>query len=702
MEEFKTPMMQQYASIKQQHPDCILFFRLGDFYEMFLKDAEIGSEVMGLTLTARNKGQDGKIPMCGLPYHALDSYLPKMIEAGYKVAICEQTSNPEESKGIVDRAVVKIITKGTLIEESMIDRKSNNYILSFKTSLEKNTDLSISYADISTGEFYVKSIPLGDYPENIIKESIAKINPQEIVLDEKDYNDHKFINILQGLDAINISRHNPIEFKSKSKIELIIKSILKFFNLVTIESLSIDKDNYDLLQTIMVLISYITYTQKQDVSIFKTIKDLTNISFMKLEASTIRNLEIFDSNQLNGTNLSNLFLTSQNVKGIKRIKNLSLYSTIDKTLTAMGGRLLKNRLMYPSINKEEIDKRLNSVEILIKQNKTKFELEEYIKQISDIQRLMSKIDLVNCNARDLLGLIVAIKNSIEVVNIMTQIPQLSYIFDRYTNVNIKDTLEELINLTTYLNKTLKEDPPVTIHNGRMINNGVNQELDDLKDSIRESQEWIAELEGKERLRTGISKLKVGYTSVFGYYIEISKININKVPPEYIRKQTLVTSERYITDELKYKEEIVLNAQDKINELEYKIFINIVNDIKNHSHRIQWLSNIIAEIDVINSFATKAVESNYTKPSILNISDYKLEIKEGRHPIVESVLNTGEFTPNDTLFSDCSCFHIITGPNMAGKSTYIRQIALIQLMAQIGSYVPAYTAEISIVVPYTRE
>jgi len=402
-----------------------------------------------------------------------------------------------------------------------------------------------------------------------------------------------------------------------------------------------------------------------------------------MDINTINNLELFESNKI----------------GTRKTKSLSLFNVIDKTKTPMGARLLKQLLLFPSIKKSEIDNRLNSVEELIQNNKVRTNITEYLKQVSDIQRLSSKIALENANARDILDLKSSLVASLNILNLIKNNEKINWIIDSNST---KKLIETISYLCTQIRDTLKPEPPILTKTGKMIKDGVNQELDDLKASIFDSQQWIAKLENIERVKTGIKKLKVGFNSIFGYYIEISKIHIDKIPPEYIRKQTLVNSERYITEELKFKEEIVLNAQDKINELEYKIFISLVSKINEYSKFIQKVSDIIAKIDYLQSFATKAIESNYIKPHIQKIQNFNIEIIEGRHPVVEETLETGKFTPNETHLTKDSMCHLITGPNMAGKSTYIRQVAIIQLLAQIGSYIPAYSGKISIVdAIYTR-
>lgn len=672
MMKFETPMMQQYEKIKADYPDCLLFFRLGDFYELFLEDAEIGSKVLDITLTARSKGKDGKIPMCGVPFHSIDAYLSKIIKAGYKAAICEQTSKPTKGTEIVEREVVRIITPGTVVDENMLERKSNNFVLTLNHS---NNEIAFAYSDISTGDFTLNKTSYKGQTDllNTILNEVKKINPNEIVLQTDLYENFQLIRELRNIDQANIYPLKVENLKDEVKIEW----LKNFFKIKTLLVFGVEETDSLSIGTIYNLLNYLNYTQKNNLYHIKNIKNDTDINCMRIDSEAFKNLEIFES-----------LRTSYTSK-----KTNSLFDVIDKTSTPMGGRLLKTWLLYPSISKSAIEKRYECIEGFLKNHKLRSECSNVLNRILDIERLLSKLGTGTANGRDLYSLSISIRNSTELIKLLKQSVTLTENLLPHYSEEILDSAETIFNK---IDSVLKNDPPFSIREGGLIKNGINEDLDAIKQSISDSQTWISELEAQERENTGINTLKVGFNSVFGYYIEVSKANANSVPANYVRKQTLVNAERYITQELKSHEEVVLNAKEKIDQLEYEIFIELVNKVLEDVEKIQEIAKIVAQIDCIVGFAEIASSNNYIKPNLSEMGEFNLALDEARHPVVEKVLPPGDFTPNSTHLSSKHFIQIITGPNMAGKSTYIRQVAIMQLMAQIGSFVPAQKANISIV------
>ena len=670
MKHFETPMMKQYAFIKKQYADCILFFRLGDFYEMFLEDAEIGSKVLDITLTARNKGKDGAIPMCGVPFHASDAYISKLVKNGYKVAICEQIGTPQESEDLVERDVIRVVTPGTIIDENMLENKSNNYVLTISIDKKKN-QLSMAYADISTGDFIIKETSLisNSVDENTYLASrISDINPSEILLNKDLYHNSDLLKKIRNSIKTNISK----SIESVSNHSENISYIKNFFKIKSLEVFNINENDASLVEATKQLLEYLMYTQKDKLFHIKKIRNESKSESMQIDFGTINNLEIFYSNRRRESS-GNSF---------------SLIDTIDKTYTAMGGRLLKTWITNPLTKLEKIKNRLDIVENIFNNHKVREKIQDNLKHIADIERLISKIGTNTANARDLIGL----SNSLILTTKLIDVINEHKVFKEklvYDENSIKKTIDLIAT-------TIKSEPPVSIHIGGMIKENVDQTLDDIKESIRESKEWISQLESIEKKETGISTLKVGFTSVFGYYIEVSKANSAHVPSYYIRKQTLVNSERYITDDLKYREDIVLNAEEKINKIELEIFQKLLIELLEFTPSLQDVARIVGQIDCLQSFSTSAIENNYVKPNIFDALHFDTELIEARHPVIEKSIGMSEFTPNSTTFTKKEFVHLITGPNMSGKSTYIRQIALIQIMAQAGSFVPATKANISIV------
>lgn len=652
-----TPMMQQYLDIKKQYKDCILFFRLGDFYEMFFSDAEIASKELEITLTGRDCGLDEKAPMCGVPFHAADSYISKLINKGYKVAICEQIEDPALAKGIVKRDVVRIITPGTVVDSSMLDDRKNNYLM----AIYKNSCyFGVSVVDVSTGEFLSTQITWGNTVGKLIDE-IAKFSPSEIIVNSEFFNDKTLINNIQKKFSAYISEFNDEYFDLK----FAYKKLAGRFK----ECRLLDEESNLSLNSSGALLEYLEQTQKVNLNHIQKLDTYNIEQFMVLDISTRRNLELTET------------LREKSKKG-------TLLWVLDRTMTSMGGRMIRKWIEQPLINIADINERLYAVSELKEKFMVRMEIRELLKRVYDIERLMGKIILGNVNCRDL----IALKNSI------MQIPHIKKILKEcQSDLNRKtfeglDTLEDIAQI---IEKSIIDDPPVSLKEGGIIKSNYNEEVDRLRKASRNGKDWIAELESSEREKTGIKNLKVGFNKVFGYYIEITKSNYSLVPENYIRKQTLANCERYITQELKEIEDSILGAEEKLIELEYAIFLEIKNKIAAEANRIKSTAECISKIDVISTLAEVADRESYTMPEMT--VDDEIKILDGRHPVVEKVLGKSEFVPNDT-FLDMSGNRIliITGPNMAGKSTYLRQTALIVLMAQIGSFVPAAKARIGIV------
>lgn len=648
-----TPMMKQYFEVKDKYPDCILFFRLGDFYEMFFEDAIVASKTLEIALTGKSCGLDEKAPMCGVPFHSANSYISKLVEAGYKVAIGEQLEDPSSVKGIVKRDVIQVVTPGTVIEGSLLENKKNNYLLSL---YKDNDNIGLTYVDISTGEVNATYLT-----SDKIVEEIAKIHPSEIII-----NDLSFIPSLQ-----NIITLNNIYINENFKESYLDTNILrKYFTDNYLNSLKFDDKNLINLSLSM-LLNYIYSTQKQVTSNINNINIYNSNEYMVLDMFTRNNLEL-----------------TQTIRGSK--KKGSLLHVLDKTSTAMGGRLMRKYVEEPLINKSKIDERLSVIQELKDDFMLREDLIDILKNIYDIERICGKVAFEKVTPKEMIHL----KNSIE------KLPSLKNIINS-SNANILkkyiknlDNLEDIFSL---IEKAILEEPSLTIKDGNIIKSDFNNELKELRDISQNGAFLIKEIENREREKIGVKSLKIGFNKVFGYYIEISKAWLDNIDLDssYIRKQTLSNSERFITPELKEIEDKILNAQDKIKLLEYDIFVNIRNEIYSNINRIQSTCKIIANIDVFVSFATVAYINNYVKPNINE--NNKLDIKNGRHPVVECIVGEENFVANDTyLNTDENIINIITGPNMAGKSTYMRQTAIIALMAHIGSFVPAEYADIPII------
>lgn len=660
MAEF-SPMMQQYLETKSKYNDCILFYRLGDFYEMFFDDAITASRELEITLTGRDCGQEERAPMAGVPFHAAEIYISRLIAKGYKVAICEQLEDPKTTKGMVKRDVIRVVTPGTVIETNMLDEKKNNYIMSiYKNGLF----FGLAVCDVSTGDFYATEIKETNNFSRLLDE-IARYTPAEIVVNNLMFSSAQEIERIKERFQSYISKTDDENFiDDTSKVTTNYKIIDN--NDEEIKNLD---NNLLALNAISELVFYLNDTQKTKMEHVNKIKIYNTTKYMSLDINARRNLEITEK------------MRDKSKKG-------TLLWVLDKTCTSMGGRNLRRWLNNPLVDIKEINSRLDAVSELKENMMLKGEIIESLKKVYDIERLIGKISYGNANARDMISL----KNSIK------QIPDIKRLLENAESNLLKElykNLDELTDIYELINQAIIEEPPITIKEGGLIKLGYNEEVDKLKSATTDGKKWLIELELKEKEATGIKNLKVGFNKVFGYFIEVTKSYLSQVPDRFIRKQTLTNCERYITEELKEIENNILGAEDKLINLEYNIFQDIRNELEKQIERIQSTANIISQLDVLTSFATVAEDMDYSKPIV--DEEGIIEIKDGRHPVIEKMLPSGSFVQNDTyLNKDEERLSIITGPNMAGKSTYMRQVALITLMAQVGSFVPASYAKIGVV------
>ncbi len=655
-----TPMIEQYLAVKEQYKDCILFYRLGDFYEMFFDDAVIASKVLELVLTKKACGNDQKAPMCGVPYHAVENYIAKMVDHGYKVAIAEQMTDPALSKGIVEREVIRVITPGTLVQESMLSEKDNNYLVSVYMD---NEGVGLAYTDISTGEFCALQFDTGDN-DTVLLEELTRIQPREIICNLAS-DEAKALWQYASEQDIFISKGGERYFGHSA----CAKAIQDHYKTSYEKSAGLASEDVPLLfYSVGALLSYLKDTQKQDLEHLSdlAIKDIRGC--MLLDRATIRNLEITES------------LYDKRSQG-------SLFAILDCCGTAMGSRKLKSWLREPLIDMKAINKRLDAVEELVDNILIRNNLKLALRAVYDLERILARISLGTANARDL----VALKVSLSVI---PDIKDCLASLDSDLLNELNSEIDPMSEICDEIDRAIVEEPPYIVREGGLIKKGYSEELDGIYESAKDGRKWIAGLENSERERTGIKQIKVGYNKVFGYYIEISKGYKGDIPDNYIRKQTLVNGERYITPELKEVESVVLNAQSKINDLEYRLFNELRDKVKAISGIIQRTSSAIASADALCSFAEKSSKLGYVKP-VVNSED-EIIIKKGRHPVIENTIENGQFISNDIYLnrSDKSLL-LITGPNMSGKSTYMRQLALIVLMAQAGCFVPADSAVIGL-------
>lgn len=645
-----TPMMVEYMKTKEEYNDCILFYRLGDFYEMFFDDAITVSRELELVLTGKNCGLEERAPMCGIPHHAAAAYIPRLISKGYKVAICEQLEDPKQSKGIVKRGVVKIVTPGTFVDSNSNSENDNTYLM---VICENDNNFGLAMSDISTGEFKTTSF---NHSKISLLDEISKVSPKEIIVD---------INIDEEL-LIQINNILPILITKKNFNEFLVskEELIEQFSDLEVSGLSVERD-----LSSRVLLKYINETQKMSLTNINLLEQYEIINYMTIDGNSRRNLELTESIR-------------------EKTKKGSLLWVLDKSATSMGGRTLRKWIDEPLIVKEEIEKRLSGVEEAFNSVSFNEDLRGALKEIYDIERIVGKISNKNVNAKDLLSL----KSSLD------KLPSIKELLKDRNSTLLKEyykNLDELVDVKELLEKSIKEDPGLSIKEGNIIKDGYNTSVDELRESKFHGKEWIAALENREREFTGIKSLKVGYNKVFGYYIEISKSNYNSIPEgRYIRKQTLANAERFITDELKVMEDKILGSEEKLINLEYSLFVEVRDKIEKEISRLKKSARIISDLDGISTLALIALENDYVKPKINK--DGLIEIKDGRHPVVEKVIGKGDFVSNNTELNESDKeLLLITGPNMAGKSTYMRQVALITLMAQMGSFVPASSANISI-------
>ena len=651
-----TPMMKQYMETKSQYQDCILFYRLGDFYEMFFEDALTASRELEITLTGKNCGQEERAPMCGVPYHAAENYLNRLVSKGYKVAICEQVEDPKTAKGIVKRDVVRIVTPGTNLDTQALDETRNNYIMCIVYIADR---YGVSVADISTGDYFVTEIP----DSARLMDEIYRFSPSEIICNEAFY--------MSGMDLDGMKERLGITIYSLDSWyfddEVCRQKLLEHFKVSSFAGLGLADYDCGVISA-GALLQYLLETQKNSMSNLTHITPYASGKYMMLDSSTRRNLELCET------------LREKQKRG-------SLLWVLDKTKTAMGARTLRKYVEQPLIDKSEITKRLEAVGELKEQAVSREEIREYLSPVYDLERLVTKITYGSANPRDL----TAFRGSLEML------PPIRYILEEMQCgllKNIYKDMDALEDLCALIKEAIQEEPPIAMKEGNIIRDGYNEEVDKLRRAKSDGKEWLAKLESDEREKTGIKNLRIKYNKVFGYYLEVTNSYREMVPDYYTRKQTLANAERYITPELKELEDMILGAEDKLYALEYEIYCQVRDTIAAEVERIQKTAKAVAALDAFASLALVAERNNYVQPNINEKG--VIDIKEGRHPVVEQMIPNDMFISNDTYLDDKKHrISIITGPNMAGKSTYMRQTALIALMAQVGSFVPAKSADIGL-------
>ncbi|MEG1847266.1 MAG: DNA mismatch repair protein MutS [Lachnospiraceae bacterium] len=652
-----TPMMQQYKKTKEEYQDCILFYRLGDFYEMFFEDALIASKELEITLTGKNCGQEEKAPMCGIPYHAVEGYLNKLVGKGYKVAICEQVEDPKLAKGIVKREVVRIVTPGTNLNIQGLEESKNNYLM---TIVYFQDNIGISVADVTTGDYFLTEVE----DTKKLMDEIYKYMPSEIICNEAFLVSGMDITDLKERLGIVIYPLEPYYFDEDTDKHI----LLKHFKLNAIAGLGLEDFQSGVIAA-GALLQYLYETQKTELAHFTHLYPYRVGNYMLLDSSTRRNLELTETLR-------------------EKRKVGSLLWVLDKTKTAMGARTLRSYIEQPLVNHNSINHRLDAIEELSLDAISRDEIREYLNAIYDLERLLGKVSYKTANPRDL----IALRNSIEML------PHIKTVLDSFHKkilADIQNEVDDLSDIYSLITASIQEEPPIMLRDGGIIKEGYDTDIDTLRKAKTEGKQWLAQLEQADRERTGIKNLKIKYNRIFGYYFEVTNSYQSLVPEDYIRKQTLANAERYTTTRLKELEDMILNAEDKLYDLEYDAFCRIRDTIAAEVNRIQMTAKAVAKLDVFASLSLVAERENYVRP-VLN-EDGIIHIKGGRHPVVEKMINHDMFIDNDTyLDNDNHCISIITGPNMAGKSTYMRQVALIVLMAQIGCFVPAQSAKIGIV------
>lgn len=657
-----TPMMRQYIEIKENNPSCILFFRLGDFYEMFFEDAELVSKELQLTLTARMSGNGEKAPMCGVPYHAADAYIARLVKKGYKIAICEQMQTPEESNGkLVEREIVRVITPGTVLDEKILRAGSSNYILSITQN--NNNTFGLAYSDISTGELSVLEV----YSTSDLENEVVTINPVEIIMPTAL---KEVSGVVESASGFYISYLDTDYYKQSN----INEAIFSQFGIKSLLGIGISEDAA-YVNALGALLIYIRRTQRSSLGHIVEVHQETPSNYMSLDKSTMRSLELIEP----------LYEADG---------NYSLVDILDKTKTSMGARLLRSWLKRPLKNLQNITKRHDAIEKFVEHKEEIKPIRKALSNIYDFKRICGRIGAGRANARDLISMKLSLMRIPELKSLLTNVNTQGEKASALLN-ELYDRIDDFEDVSSLIENALVDEPPITITGGEIIKDGFDEELDSMKRAIADGKAWIAGLENTERERTGIKALKVGYNKVFGYYLEVRNASKDLVPDEYIRKQTLVNAERYITPKLKEVEAEVLGAQNKINKREYDCFQNIRDMISERILELMHTADAIAEIDVLAGLAKVAIDNGYTKPNMHDGKD--IEVVQGRHPVVEAVMEYNQFTGNNfSIDADEKSLLLITGPNMAGKSTYMRQNALIVLMSQIGSFIPAESANIGIV------
>ncbi len=658
-----SPMMRQYITIKEQYPEHIVFFRVGDFYEMFFSDALEVSKALELTLTGKDCGLGERAPMCGVPHHSSDIYIKRLVELGYKVAVCEQLTDPALSKGLVERDIIKIVTPGTITETTMLDESSNNYLCSAYVDIDSKR-CGICFSDISTGEVLVSEKFGKDYQDSIIN-LLSQYNPAEIVCT------NEFLKMKSVVDYIKIKTNAILTFRVSACFE----PSKKYMQVVSQFSQEVTNVNfkYPTLKEYAIcgMFDYIAETQKSLMGRFTTIKTINDNDYMELDYTARRNLELIET------------IRNKEKRG-------SLLWVLDKTSTAMGRRLLKSTIERPLINKQDIDNRLDAVEVLKRNSIVLMELKDILSQVSDIERLMGKVVYKSANPRDLKALSQSALQMPTIKELLNRVAPYSTLL-----AQLQSDISSLDEVSNLIESAITDEPPVSAKDENVIKAGFSPELDELRNVMHNGHSIIEKIELSEKAKTGIKNLKIGYNRVFGYYIEVTKSYYNLVPKEYVRKQTLTNAERFITEELKTTENTILSAKDRALNLEYELFTNVRNEVAKSLAKSQETSSAVAVLDMLCSFTDVALKNGYVRPTITN--DGIIDIKDGRHPVVELMMDSDVFVPNDTHIDCQDCrTAIITGPNMAGKSTYMRQTALITLMAQIGSFVPCKSASISVV------
>ena len=651
-----TPMMLQYKTIKERHKDCLLFFRLGDFYEMFYEDAKVASRVLGITLTSRSKG-DRAVPMAGVPHHAASTYIQRLIKAGYKVAICEQMEDPKEAKGVVERDIVRIITPGTLTDENLLDERVNNYLIGI---LPRKDSIGLAWVELSTGKFELEEIP-----RTGLIDELYRLRPSECLLPEDSFAQERVLveDLKAGLGS-TITARPPWEFSRETAYQ----ALLEHFKVASLEGFDCHDMNHALGAAGAVL-HYLRDTHRESLSHICKLQKYSVCNRLMIDATTQRGLELLET------------IRSRECEG-------SLLSVLDLTLTPMGARLLRRWILSPLLNPQEIGSRQEGIQELLAQQGLRTTLRSHLKNVADMERISTRVSTGRCNAREL----VALKDSLEQVGSLKEALKgvgSPILKDLWGGLDLLEEVRVLISTALVLN------PPLGLRDGGLIKEGYHPELDELRNIGRNGKSWLANFQAEEVRRTGISSLKVGYNKVFGYYIEVTNTHKERIPQGYIRRQTLKNAERYITQELKEYESKVITAEERAKGLEYDLFEEVRKDVASYTVRLQEVAGVVAELDVLVALAQVAAENNYIRPEITE--ERRLYISEGRHPVLEKTMGKGKFVPNSIeLDGNINRVMVITGPNMAGKSTYIRQVALLVLMAQMGSFIPAGEAKIGVV------